>query len=46
MRFICEDCENEFNKYQGGFYKYEPKIWLCDDCEAERIMFNESDNGI
>jgi ribosomal protein L37AE/L43A len=44
--FICEDCNNSFNTISGGYYKYEPTIWLCDDCEAERIQGDESDDGI
>lgn len=43
--FICFDCENSFNGISGGYYKYKPTIWLCDDCEAERMETDESDDG-
>ena len=37
MAKVCEDCQNEFTKDQGRPYKYEPSIWLCDDCSAQRM---------
>lgn len=33
----CEDCESEFLASQGRHYKYEPGVWLCDDCHDIRI---------
>lgn len=33
----CEDCGGIFNKEDGRPYKYEPSIWLCDDCHDERM---------
>lgn len=33
---VCEDCGNDFDKKDGGFYKYE-NVWLCDDCHDERM---------
>lgn len=33
----CEDCMNEFNEKQGRPYKYEPSVWLCDDCHDARM---------
>ena len=34
---ICEDCTNEFPEDAGRPWKYEPSIWLCDDCSAQRM---------
>lgn len=33
----CEDCGNEEYADLGGYYKYEPDTWLCDDCLDERM---------
>jgi hypothetical protein len=33
----CEDCQNEFSENEGRPYKYEPEIWLCDDCHDQRM---------
>ncbi len=33
----CEDCGGLFNSNDGRFYKYEPSVWLCDDCHDERM---------
>ena len=41
---ICEDCENEFPEDAGRPYKYEPEIWLCDDCESYS-MDEENEEG-
>jgi len=40
---VCEDCENEFSEDDGQPYKYEPSIWLCDDCHDERMAEDEED---
>ena len=34
---VCEDCDNDFPPDGGKHYKYEPSIWLCDDCDAHRM---------
>ena len=34
----CEDCFNSFWSNEGRPWKYEKTIWLCDDCEAERMQ--------
>jgi hypothetical protein len=34
---VCEDCENVCEANDGRPYKYEPSIWLCDDCESHRM---------
>ncbi len=34
---VCEDCTNSFEEKDGGYYKYEPDVWLCDDCHDERM---------
>lgn len=36
----CEDCENMFLSTEGRPYKYEPEVWLCDDCEDQRMEEN------
>jgi len=35
-KYTCADCENSFKSNQGRNYKYEPTVWLCDDCEQIR----------
>lgn len=35
--FICDDCGNDFDKMDGRYYKYDPDLWLCDDCHDERM---------
>jgi|APSaa5957512622_1039677.scaffolds.fasta_scaffold37253_2 hypothetical protein len=37
----CADCENIFNTENGRPYKYEPTIWLCDDCHDQRMEEEE-----
>ena len=41
MKKECEDCMNEFNEIDGSPWKYEPDIWLCYDCAAERMEEEE-----
>ena len=33
----CEDCDRETEVRDGRYYKYEPSVWLCDDCHDERM---------
>lgn len=36
IRF-CVDCENFYGDRDGRPYKYEPELWLCDDCHDDRM---------
>ena len=42
-KMICEDCQEETPRVGGRFYKYEPHIWLCEGCHADRM--NDDDQG-
>lgn len=39
----CEDCGNTVPENCGRPYKYEPDIWLCDDCHDERMEEDEEE---
>ena len=41
----CEDCGNSFSELDGRFYKYEPGVWLCDDCYDARMREDDVRDG-
>lgn len=42
----CADCMNDFDETSGRFWKYEPGVWLCDDCLTERYEQDELESQL
>jgi hypothetical protein len=42
----CVDCMNDFNETDGRPWKYEPSVWLCDDCSSERMAEDDRDDDM